>query len=108
MSGNIHDTDVQKIKQQVYGLLSDLDAGVRDNNALTQKFEYLHSTSKTLFNFILKNYKNPKFDKTFFDKTLSVMLAQISEIQTNTTSQYLASKAVGEHIAEHFIPQVKK
>lgn len=53
MSNNIHDTKVDKIKTQVYGLLNDIQNG-NDMEQLEEKYNYLYSTSKTLFTFVSK------------------------------------------------------
>jgi len=115
MSGNIHDTNVSKITEEVNELFKDIDdLVVRNENVsawsdtLQKKHKYLYKTSSTLFNYILKNYKNPNFDAAFFDRTLNMMLHQISQIQRSNVSQNSASETIGTHLATTFIPHLKK
>ena len=109
MTSNIHNTKVDLITDQVDNLLRHLDSN-NDVNVeyLQRKFKHLFKTSPTLFNFIIKNYNTPRFDKEYFDKTLNLMLGSIKQIQDNNTSVYNASVLVGQHLADSFIPQLKK
>ena len=109
MSGNIHDTKVDLITEQVDDLLHHLENTTAvDQDALKRKYKHLFKTSPTLFNFIIKNYNSPRFNKEYFDKTLNLMLGSIQHIQNNNTSVHNASVLVGQHLAESFIPQLKK
>lgn len=111
MSNNIHDTKTDLIKKEVYDLLNDiskveyLSESYKSN--LEQKYKYLHTTSKTLFNFVLKQ-KNITFDKASFDKNLDMMLCSISLIQSSKVSQYDASAKISESLAHEFIPNYSK
>jgi hypothetical protein len=114
MSGNIKDTNVTLIERQVYDLISDLDDLIAKNEdinnwskTLEHRYKHLSKTSNTLFKFIIKNYNTPKFDKTFFNKTLTLMLDKIGNIQDSKISQENASEHVGTHLAKTFIPQLK-
>jgi hypothetical protein len=109
MAGNTHNTKVDLITDQVDNLLRHLESrNDTDTDALQRKYKHLFKTSPTLFNFIVKNYNTPKFDKEHFDKTLNLMLGSIRQIQDNNTSVHNASVLVGQHLAESFIPQLKK
>jgi len=112
MSNNIHDTNVDKIKSQVYSLLDDLqksnlETTDLDTKELEQKYNYLFNTSKTLFNLVLKESKNPNFNKASFDKNLSQMLNNIVKIQQNQITQHNASEHIGKLLAKQYIPQCK-
>ena len=106
MSNNIHDTKVDKIKTQVYGLLNDIQNG-NDITQLEEKYNYLYSTSKTLFTFVSKEIKKPSFNKQQFDKNLDHMLNHIIKIQKDELSQNEASENIGKLLAKQFIPQYK-
>jgi hypothetical protein len=107
MSNNIHDTKVDKIKNQVYDLITDIKNGETNSETLESKYTYLHSTSKTLFNFVCKEVKKPTFNKHQFDKNLEQMLNNIVRIQTAELSQNEASENIGKLLAKQFIPQYK-
>lgn len=103
MSGNIYDTDIQKIKTQVYDLINDLDNG----NDIFGKYDYLEKTSKTLYEYITKGTCN----KTVLKNNLEMMLNNIQKIQRSNNierSQHEASIEVGEKLAAQYIPQLKK
>jgi hypothetical protein len=108
MSGNIYDTNINKIKKEVYDLINDLDNG----NNVIGKYEYLKKTSKTLYEYITKQYDNTKmFNKDIFINNLEMMLKGIEKIQKSNNiekSQHEASIFVGEQLASQFIPQLKK
>jgi hypothetical protein len=108
MSGNIYDTDINKIKKEVYDLINDLDNG----NNVIGKYEYLKKTSKTLYEYIIKQYDNTKiFNKEMLINNLEMMLKGIDKIQKSKDikkSQHEASVFVGEELASQFIPQLKK
>lgn len=109
MSNNIHNTKVDLITEQVDNLLLHLKSNNDvDIDFLQRKHKHLFKTSPTLFNFIIKNYNTPNFDKDYFDKTLNLMLGSIKQVQDNNTSVHNASVLVGQHLAESFIPQLKK
>lgn len=106
MSNNINDTKVNKIREQVKNLLEDLNNG--DNKELLeQKYEYLYSTSKTLFEFIIRETAKKNFNKSQFDTNLDFMLNHILKIQNKELSQNDASENVGKLVAKQFIPQYK-
>lgn len=112
MSGNINDTNVDTITEQVDDLLHELnthtDGGPIDEARLQRKYKHLYKTSKTLFNFIIKNHNTDKFDKEYFDKTLNLMLGSIRSIQNKSSSVHNESVLIGKHLAHTFIPQYKK
>jgi hypothetical protein len=107
MSNNIHDTKVDKIKSQVYDLINDIKNKDESVEILEERYSYLHSTSKTLFNFVIKQVKNPGFNKDQFDKNLEQMLNHILKIQKSELSQHEASENIGKLLAKQFIPQYK-
>jgi hypothetical protein len=106
MSNNINDTKVNKIKTQVYGLLNDIQNG-NHIEQLEEKYNYLYSTSKTLFTFVSKETIKPSFNKQQFDKNLDQMLNHILKIQKDELSQNEASGNIGKLLAKQFIPQYK-
>lgn len=114
MSGNIHDTDVNKLRNEIYDLLTELDTinTVKDvlekESYFTNKYEYTIRTSKTLYDLIIKSYKNINFDKKQFLININMMLSSIENIQRDKISQHDASINVGETLATQFIPQLKK
>jgi hypothetical protein len=112
MSKNIHDTKVENIKKEVYDLLQDIQGeeiiSSHLQDKLETKYNYLHSTSKTLFNFICKEAIKPTFDKSQFNINLDNMLKHIIKIQKEEISQNTASENIGKLLATQFIPQYKK
>lgn len=107
MSNNIHDTKVGTIKQQVYDLINEYKTN-KDMESLESKYNYLFSTSKTLFNFVIKESTKPQFDKSSFDRNLTQMLHHITLIQRDEMSQNTASENIGQLLADQYIPQYKK
>ena len=115
MSGNIHDTNTNTVNSQVKELLQELDEILQNNESiepytsdLKKKYHYLCSTSQTLYNYILKQYGKPNFDKVFFNKNLNMMLRSIENIQKSKVSQYDASVSIGKELASQYIPNLKK
>lgn len=113
MSGNINDTDIHKIKNQVNEMTNEIHQLQNEEKCIEQayferKYDILFKTSKTLFNYILKNYGTENFNSVFFNTTLNMMLSKISAIQNNKVSQEDASVIIGTHLAEKYIPQLKK
>lgn len=116
MSGNINDTNVDKIKLEILSLIDNLDNITKiksisfDEYQSTSQnqYKYLLSTSKTLWNYIFTQYKNNTFDKQQFLKNLDMMLNTILKIQQSQLSQHQASSLIGEEIALQYIPQLKK
>lgn len=107
MSNNIHDTKVDKIKNEVSNIINDITNGEKDIEKLETKYNYLYSTSKTLFNFICKQVKKPEFNKEQFNTNLEQMLNHILKIQREEISQNDASENIGKLLAKQFIPQYK-
>jgi len=111
MSGNIHDTNTDKIEKEVRLLQRDLNDLVSTSEnlddylqTLQNRYKYLYKTSASLFKFIFENYSKNTFDKQAFSKNLDMMLAQIRNIQDAKMSQYDASAVVGESLAKQYIP----
>ena len=108
MSNNIHNTNVDKVNEQVELLINELSLSTNlEESYLQDKYSYLYSTSKTLFNFIVKQVTKPDFNKEIFDKNLKQMLSHILKIQKNEISQNSASEIIGKLLAKQFIPQYK-
>jgi hypothetical protein len=109
MSGNINDTKINVIKNNVDSLLNDL-SNVNNitsefKEILIEKYHYLYSTSKGLFELVIKEKSNPGFNKVLFDKNLDLMLNQINKIQNAEITQYKASQVVGTVIGNQYIPE---
>lgn len=105
MSGNIHDTNINIIKKEVYDLIYDLE----NNNDIVGKYNYLTSTSKTLYEYIIKNY-NKQLNESFINN-LEMMLNGIEKIQKSRNTekeQHDQSVLIGEKLASQYIPQLKK
>ncbi len=115
MSGNIHDTNVTKLKDEVNKLLTELDEIIarRDNilnyeDTLKRKYKYISDISDNLWKLIITQYTNSTFNKTIFLNNLEMMLSAISNIQQSKITQHNASENIGETLASQFIPQLKK
>lgn len=110
MSGNIKDTNVDELRQQVQELTTELNT-IKNNgedidsykDILKTKYKYLVKTSDTLFNLILNQQ-----GKENFMNNLNIMLNNIERIQKSQITQHDASCEIGETLASQFIPQLKK
>lgn len=105
MSNNINDTQINKIKIDCQNMIKDIenDKDLNYSN-LEKKYEYLFKTSKTLYNFIVKEHTKNSFNKEDFNKKLNQMLSLIKQIQDQEISKYDASVNIGEKIAKEYIP----
>lgn len=115
MSGNINDTKIDIIKENVDKLINDLDDIVKNGEnvsdyeyTLKKRYKVLEKTSPALFNLIFKEYNTSNFDKNRLQSILNMMLQHIRKIQTSDITQHDASVNIGEHLAQTFIPQLKK
>lgn len=115
MSGNINDTKIDTIRDNVNLLINDLDDILNKGDFVTdfeyklkKKYKLLEKTSPALFNLIFKEYNTSNFDKNRLKSILDIMLNQIENIQKSKVTQHDASIAIGEHLAQTFIPQLKK
>ena len=70
MSGNIYDTKIDKVKEEVDKLQYDLEhikeigEYINDYEVTLQKrYKYLYKTSNSLFKFVYDNYKTNTFNK---------------------------------------------
>jgi hypothetical protein len=111
MSGNIHDTQIVRVKREVENLQKDLDNIIKNSENITdyeitlqKRYKYLYKTSSSLFKFIYDNYKSNTFDKKAFSRNLDMMLIHIQRIQSKNISQHDASVNVGESLAKQYIP----
>lgn len=116
MSGNIKDTNVNMIKQEIESLLKDLH-NIKEKKEespndylyrLEKKYKYLKHTSSKLFEFTINEFQKQTFNKEQFLKNLNMMLQSISNIQNSKISQYDASVEVGTSLANQYIPHLKK
>jgi hypothetical protein len=115
MSGNINDTDVYKIRHLVNEFIQDLDNTIKNGDDISnyedvykEKYQYIIKTSENLYKMIYNQYQLSNFNKEFFLRNLDIMLKSIEKIQSHQISQYDASKDIGEMLATHYIPQLKK
>ena len=111
MSGNINDTNIPKLKDELDLLLIDINTCIENNenpqdneHILKKKYKNIANTSSTLFKFILDNYGKQQFNKEYFTNTIKLMFDQIIAIQNAKTSQQDASEKVGSHLATQFFP----
>lgn len=106
MSNNIYDTKINNIKNDVISLINDL-TNQNDNEIsnFKNKYSYLYSTSKTLFDYIIKEHDKKTFNKDLFYINLDNMLQNILKIQNKELTQDDASKNIGMLLAKQFIPQ---
>jgi hypothetical protein len=105
-SGNIKDTKVDIIKNEVACLIQDLQNKVI-NVKFEEKYKTLYSTSRSLFNLALKDGSSPTFNKSLFDEKLDKMLDYIKKIQESHITQETASQEIGQVLASEYIPQCK-
>lgn len=114
MSNNIHDTNVELIREQVNNLIDECESILKNGEALSNyennfsiKYKDLISTSNTLYTFTLQqDFKN--FDRDAFQQRLDMMLNVILNIQSSKISQYDASVIIGEKLARDYIPQCRE
>jgi hypothetical protein len=110
MSNNIHDTNVELIREQVNNLIDECESILKNGEALSNyenhfsiKYKDLISTSNTLYTFTLQqDFKN--YDRDAFQQRLNVIL----NIQSSKISQYDASVTIGEKLARDYIPQCRE
>jgi hypothetical protein len=115
MSGNIKDTNVNIIKEEIESLLKELNniknKGESPNDYLynlEKKYKDLKKTSSKLFEFTINEFQKPTFNKHHFLKNLNMMLESILNIQKSNISQYDASIKIGSSLAHQYIPHLKK
>lgn len=111
MSGNINDTNVPIIKQQVDDFIKD----VLENNSIQapeEKYNILFKTSKALFDMIHVDIRKQVSSNTFeYDKfmfRLNRFLELVLKIQEKELSQEKASEIVGQDVAQEYIPFVNR
>lgn len=107
MSGNIHDTDIEKLQNEISNMKKDIMNDISDIDFYNKKYEYLKNTSNTLFKYIYENYNKKHFDEKFFNNCIKMMFANIKNIQKNNTTQHNASVNVGSFLGQKYIPQLK-
>ena len=98
MSGNINDTDVEKIESQAKSMLIDANSLEYTSEELESKYRWLSKRFPTLFNYIKSDYQ--KFDIN----TLNLMLNIVKKVQKKETTQENASKLIGTKVARDYIP----
>ena len=105
MSGNINDTNVSLLKEQVVSFVKDLQDGIYANYPM--RYPELYTTSKALFDMIDKSVRKD-IDKGVFNSEqflyrIDSMLNLILQIQEGSVSQDDASKVVGKTLASEYI-----
>lgn len=105
-TGNIKDTNITIVKAEASSLLNDIQNNVKDVN-FEEKYNVLFTTSKSLFNMIIKDAVKSDFDKKAFYDKLDKMLYYIKKIQDSNITQHNASEKIGEMLASEYIPQCK-
>lgn len=115
MSGNIQKVKTHIIKENIDELIVELDNILnRQENildyeyTLKRKYKYLEKNFPSLFNLIIKEYNLTSFNKQRLQTILNTMLKQVEKIQQSQVTQHDASVLVGDHLAQTFIPQLKK
>ncbi len=103
MSGNIHDTNVELLREEVDKMVLQVKEGEQNITFLQKEFNVLYNTSKTLFNFIYKNASKDSFNEKFFKNTIDKMFDEIIKIQQAKISQFDASAKIGETLAQEYI-----
>lgn len=117
MSNNIHDTNVELIRDQVNNLIDECENLLKNGeklsnyeNHFSNKYKHLINTSNTLYKFICtqmqQNFIN--FDRDALQERLDMMLNAILNIQNSKISQYDASVMIGEKLAQDYIPQCRE
>jgi hypothetical protein len=108
-TGNINDTNTGLIRQQAFDLLNfvrrDPIAAALTNTS--QKYSILYTTSRSLFNMILKEATTTAFNEIEFKLKLDSMLLFIEKIQKSQVSQYDASGEIGKMLAYEYIDVIK-
>ena len=104
MSNNINDTKINRIKLESENLIKDVENNYIDLQELEIRYKYLFNTSKTLFNFIIKEHQKSSFNKEHFTEKLNQMLFLIKKIQDDEISKYDASANIGSVLAKEYIP----
>ncbi len=106
-SGNINDTNVQIVQQQVLNFILDVKNGEFDEEKCKSKYNILYKTSRSLFDFILKDIpkqiNNGTFDENAFSTRLNNMLLLVTKIQEGKTDLYKASTNVGGELASEYL-----
>lgn len=119
MSGNIHDTNTARIRMQCFDLLSDVRNGkitihdLLDNTneeytLINNDYILLQKTSRSLYNFIIKDGLKRDFRHDEFESNLDMMLILIKKIQDGKMSQEKASELVGKDMANQYFPKDAK
>ena len=98
MSGNINDTKVEQIKLQINLFINDLDKTIESGESILDfeetykdRYNYLFTTSKTLYTYIFKQYNTERFNKHIFQRNIDMMLSAIEKIQISSLTQHQAS-----------------
>lgn len=104
MSNNI---DITLLRQQLENMVDELnqnnDESISESQKfiLKQKYDYLHTSSKTLFEMVISNFKN----KEFLETHIRVLLENLYKLQNKQLSEYNASANVGTHFANEYFPK---
>lgn len=105
----VHKTDVGMITSEINNLIVELrttdGSDEKDITYLQNKYNYLFSTSNTLFKLIIKESLSGNLDTTAFTFKLNKMLEYICKIQQNDLTLDEASKKIGVLVADEYIPK---
>ena len=106
---SIHNTKTDIIRKEIDNLIQELrytvptaDQGIE---YLQNKYNYLYSTSESLFKMIVRESLKPDFDLIIFKQKVSIMLNYILKIQRETITQEAASEKVGVLLGKEYIPK---
>ena len=106
---SIHNTKTDIIRKEIDNLIYELryteptaDQGIE---YLQNKYNYLYSTSESLFKMIVRESLKSDFDLIIFKQKVSIMLDYILKIQRETMTQEAASEKVGVLLGKEYIPK---
>jgi uncharacterized protein YutD len=98
MSGNVNDTDADKINRLAEEMLNDIKNG-SDEQTLLTRYRWLNKKFPSIYNYIQSDPIN------FEMKNLRLMLNMIKKVQNNETTVDNASKLIGTKVAKDYIPE---
>lgn len=112
MSGNIHDTDVNRLEQELESLREHVTAAMEGGASVSDpafktelqvRYRYTHQKFPTLFKKIIEMVDTGKTEH--LESNIEMMLKLVRRIQHNQTSQFDASVIVGEALAKQYFPK---
>ena len=106
---SIHNTKIDIIKKEIDELIYELRYTEPDDNQgikyLENKYNYLFTTSESLFKMIIKDSLKPDFNLLLFKQKLNIMLNYILNIQESKMTQEIASEKIGCLLGKEYIPK---